>query len=188
MTTNDFIRDKSILIFISGTPGVGKSTVATILQKKLSADLIRVNEFAQEKGLFMGEDEELGYKIVDLEALCEELKSTINQFSGNIIVEGHLSHFCPESDLVIILRAHPSILEERLKLRDYSISKIRENLEAEALAVCSVEAHQIHKDKVHEIDTGALSPEEVVEVIIQIINGKKSFPAGNIDFLDWIIN
>jgi adenylate kinase len=178
----------STLVFISGTPGVGKSTVATLLQQKLSAQLIRINEFAEENGLFLGEDDERGYKIVDLKTLCKEVKSIAQQSAGIILLEGHLSHFCPESDLVIVLRAHPSILEKRLKIRTYQPSKIQENLEAEALAVCSVEAHQIHQNKVHEIDTSDLTPEEVSGKIIQVINGKKAFPAGNIDFLEWIMN
>jgi len=175
-------------IFISGTPGVGKSTVATLLQERLSAHLTRVNEYAQEKGLLLGEDEELGYQIVDIEALCNEFKSTVSQFSGISILEGHLSHFCQEADVVIILRAHPSLLEKRLAHRNYSPSKVKENLEAEAMAVCSVEAYEIHGDKVHEIDTSDLSPEDVVDTILKIWDGKKQAPVGEVDFLEWIIS
>ncbi len=92
------------------------------------------------------------------------------------------------ADLVIVLRIHPSLLEERLIERDYSSSKIQENLEAEAIGVCSMEALEIHGNKVQEIDAGNLSPDEVLKIIIQVVDGEKKFPVGEIDFLEWIIS
>lgn len=176
------------VIFITGTPGVGKTTLASFLKDEISASLIKVNELAEEKGLFLGKDEKKGYNIIDLNGLCEEFKKLINKIPENIILEGHLSHFCKNPDIVIVLRLQPSLLEKRLMAREYSSSKINENLEAEALGICSSESYEIHGDIVQEIDTSDLSPKELLNLVIEIINGKKTFEIGNVDFLDWVMN
>ena len=103
------------------------------------------------------------------------------------IFEGHLSHLCHGADKVIVLRVRPEILQDRLKARDYSDSKIRENLEAEALGVCTAEAFDIHGEKVSEIDVSYLSVDEIVKSVISIIEGKTDGPIGEIDFMDFLL-
>jgi adenylate kinase len=180
------------VIFLTGTPGVGKTTLTNLIEKNPSWQVIKINQLAEERNLFSGTDKEKGYKIIDLDVLCPEIESIISEKSlkksENIVIDGHLSHFCPGADLVIVLRVHPSVLKERLIKRDYSASKIQENLEAEALGVCSMEAMEIYGNKVHEIDASQLSPDEVLKTIIQVFNGEKMFPVGKVDFLDWIIS
>ena len=171
------------MIFISGTPCVGKSTVAKELSDKLNLPLVDVKKQAIENNLILGIDQDKGYKIVDIEAFDEYLQT----LSSDSIVESHLSHLFSNPSHVIILRVHPDVLYERLKSRNYSESKIRENLEAEALGVCSVEAYQQHGDLVSEIDCTDLSVCETVDIISNIINGKQQFPVGEIDFMDWLI-
>lgn len=103
-----------------------------------------------------------------------------------IIIEGHLSHYFPQADLVVVFRTEPHTLEERLKKREWKAAKIRENLEAEALDICTWETYQIHGTKVHEVETTNITPEEAINIISEIINGKKSFPVGNIDFSGYL--
>ena len=103
-----------------------------------------------------------------------------------IVIEGHLSHYFPQADLVVVFRTEPTTLSERLRKRGWKETKIRENLEAEALDICTWEAHQIHPDKVHEVETTKITPEEVIDVILDIVDGKKSFPVGNIDFSGYL--
>ncbi|RBQ22841.1 putative adenylate kinase [Candidatus Methanobinarius endosymbioticus] len=108
-----------------------------------------------------------------------------------VIIEGHLSHFCSldgKINKVIVLRLNPDLLEKRLKLRDYDNNKIHENLESEALGVCSVEAYENHGNKVNEIDTTNLSIETILTIIKDIIYNKKEFPIGDVDFINWIID
>ncbi|MBU4535012.1 MAG: adenylate kinase family protein [Euryarchaeota archaeon] len=183
------MKSKSLqkVVFITGTPGVGKSTVASLLQKKLPAYLISINELASEKRLFKGEEPDKGYKIVDIPALCNELTSKISNKEGIILVDGHLSHYCPISDLVIVLRLNPDFLAERLKKRGYNSLKIQENLEAEALGVCLMESYELHPEKVQEIDTSKLSSEEVADELIKIINDEICYPPGKVDYLHWMV-
>ena len=187
------------LVFISGTPGVGKTTIATCLFDKLKSNyevkLIKINELAISNNLITGTDIEKGYKIVDIDKLNNCIEKIVLKFFNDknnqnklIIVEGHLSHFLSNPDKVIILRLDPNILEERLLARNYSDNKIRENLEAESLAICSNEAFDIHENKVNEVNASNLTTNELMNIIVDIIENKKEYPPGNIDFMDWLLN
>ena len=178
-----------MIILITGTPGVGKTTISKMLKEKLDAHLIPINELVEKKHLSNDIHKEKKYKIVDMEALFQELDSLIGKIdrSTNVIVEGHLSHFYQTSDLVIVLRADPHVLRKRMEIKGWNEAKIKENLEAEAIGVCSYEAQEIHGEKVNEIDTSNLLPHEVCDVIIEVLNGEKKFPVGIVDFLEYLI-
>ena len=208
----DYNGDNTInkIIFITGTPGVGKTTIAnelhTVLSKKHDSKLIKINDLAIENNLVQGEDLEKGYKIIDIEGLSKKLNEVIDSFfNGNsssetsdnfkiAIVEGHLSHLCNLNDIncnadfkAVVLRLNPKILQKRLQLRNYSEEKIHENLEAEALGVCSVEAYENCGKNVNEIDTSNLEIKNVLEIVEEILFDKKEFPIGDIDFMQWIL-
>ncbi len=176
----------SNIIFISGTPCTGKTTVSEILSQKLNWELIKINDLAISNNLVLGIDENKGYKIIDIDALDKNLSKIISS-SDNLIVEGHLSHLCSGADKLIVLRCRPEILEKRLALRNYSDSKIYENLEAEALGVCSAESLEIYENNVWELDISDLNIDEVVSILLDVIDGKKELTFGEIDFMDWLL-
>lgn len=215
---------KNKILFITGTPGVGKTTIANELHSDLSKEynskLIKINELAIKNDLIQGEDLEKGYKVVDIDKLSKKLNEVIYSFfnedstfksvdsSNNpsnpinsnsfkiAIVEGHLFHLCNIEDdnldttdfKVIVLRLNPDILQNRLNSRDYSENKIHENLEAEALAVCSVEAYENHGKNVNEIDTTNLKIKDVLKLVEDVLFDKKEFPIGYVDFMQWILD
>lgn len=191
---------KDTVIFISGTPCTGKTTVAIELNDFLSANgfdskLIKINDFAFENDLVLGEDPDKFYKVIDIDRLNVSLNEEISHFmeiiEGNgtkvLIVEGHLSHLCEGADKMIVLRLNPDILKTRLEERAYAKSKIDENLESEALAVCSAEAYEIYGDKAHEIDASGKSIEEIRNLILEIATDNLESPLGSIDFMDWLL-
>ena len=204
ISLNDLSEDT--VIFISGTPCTGKTTVAIELNDYLSDNgfnsrLIKINDFAIENDLVLGEDPDKFYKVIDIDRLNDCLNIEINNFkqSGEandfmdekvsvLIVEGHLSHLCEGADKMIVLRSNPSILKSRLEERNYSDSKIQENLEAEALAVCSAEAYDIYGEKANEIDVSNQSIEETRDSILAIASNNLECPVGSIDFMDWLLN
>lgn len=175
-----------MIIAITGTPGVGKTTVSRIVKEKLEGCLIDINELVEKEHLYNGIDAEKGYKIVELEELFNKLDDLTIDKSFNIIIEGHLSHLYRGCDSVIVLRAHPDILRERMDVKNWDESKISENIEAEIIGVCSYEAYEIHGEKANEIDTTDISPQEVSELIVDIVNSNKKFPVGCVDFLDYL--
>ena len=174
-------------IFISGTPCTGKTTVSELLASKFGCKLIKINDLAIENDFVLGIDEDKGYKVIDIDALDERVLEIIESSDDLLIFEGHLSHLCHGADKVMILRVRPEILEGRLRGRDYSESKIRENLEAEAMGVCSAEAYEIYGEDVSEIDVSDLTVDEIVENLCSFISGRRTFSFGEIDFLDWLI-
>ena len=188
---NDLSKDT--VIFISGTPCTGKTTVASDLNDYLAHNgfhsrLIKVNDFAIENDLVLGEDPDKFYKVIDIDGLNECLNEEISQIGNSIlIVEGHLSHLCEGADKMIVLRLNPSILKDRLEERNYSESKIQENLEAEALAVCSAEAYDLYGEKTNEIDASDKSVEEIRDLIIAIASDNLECPVGSIDFMEWLL-
>ena len=176
----------SNIIFISGTPCTGKTTVSEILAGKLNWELVKVNDLAISNNLVLGIDEDKGYKVIDIDALNELLLDIISK-TDNLIVEGHLSHLCSGADKLIILRCRPEILKERLALRNYSDAKIHENLEAEALGVCSAESLGIYENNVYELDVSNLDVDDVVSILLDVVNNKKELTFGEIDFMDWLL-
>lgn len=176
-----------MILLITGTPGTGKTTVSRLLAELLSGHLIDLNKLIEQEHLYTGYHPEYGFKIVDMKKMCNRISEIIKNLKEDlIIIEGHLSHFCEEADLVVVLRSHPSFLRKRLQDKGFNEFKINENIEAEALDICVFEAFQIHSDKVNEIDTSNKSPQDVVDLIIRVINGEEHFPAGEADFLDYL--
>lgn len=175
-------------IFISGTPCTGKTTVSEELCCELGCKLIKINDLAIENDFVLGIDDEKGYKVIDIPALNGKVSEIISSSDDLIVFEGHLAHLCEGADCVIVLRVRPEILEVRLKARDYSEAKIRENLEAEAMGVCSAEAYEIYGENVFEIDVSDLTVDEIVEELIGVISGEKTLSFGEIDFMDWLIS
>ncbi len=176
--------DNFMRILITGTPGVGKTTVSKILGEMLGFKVVSISEIVErDKELILGYDRKRQTYIVDIDKLREKLKN-----ESNIIIEGHLSHFL-DGDIVIVLRLHPEELRKRLESRGYSKGKVDENAEAEALDVCLIESVERHKN-VFEVDTTGKSPKEVVECIIEILEKFKNgislekYKPGKINWLE----
>ena len=175
-------------IFITGTPCTGKTTVSELLCEKLNCRLIKINDLAIENDFVLGIDDEKGYKVIDIPKLNEKVAEIIGDSDELLIFEGHLAHLCDCADKVIVLRVRPEILRSRLEERDYSEAKIRENFEAEAMGVCTAEAYDIYGENISEIDVSDLTVDEIVDELSCIISGEKTYPVGDVDFMDWLIS
>jgi adenylate kinase len=176
-----------MILFITGTPGTGKTTVSKLFKEQFSFTLVDINGLVEDEKLYTGIHKK-GYKIVDIPALCSKLDDIINNLGDgeDLLVEGHLSHFCDGADRVIVLRAHPDTLGDRLQDKGFKDAKIAENVEAEALDVCAFEAYQEYGDRASEVDTTGKNPEEVVDIIKMIVDGEKTSPVGGVDFSGYL--
>ncbi len=161
-------------IALTGTPGTGKTTVAALLHYRT----IDINSLVR-GGMNLGLDPERGCLDADMDALSGHLKSLDSE--EPMILEGHFSHHF--AHWAIVLRLSPSALRPRLEARGYSLAKIRENLEAEALDVILVEAVQMCP-RVDEIDTTGKSAAEVAGMIREIVEGRLHLPPGQVDWLE----
>ncbi len=161
-------------IALTGTPGTGKTTVARLLPYRV----IDINALVR-SGLNCGTDPERGCLEADMDGLADRLGEMDNEQIS--ILEGHFSHHFARWS--IVLRLSPQELESRLEERGYRPEKIRENLEAEALDVILVEAVEFCS-RVDEIDTTRLSPQEVADLVREIIEGKRAMPPGQVEWLE----
>lgn len=174
-----------LIIAVSGTPGTGKSVFAKVLAKKLNAELIDLNNLITEKKIYRLDKS--GVKVANLQKMNKEFTQIVKTSKNSIVVEGLLAHLLPKKLIthVVILRTRPKILEKRLRARNYSDSKIRENVEAEALDIILWEAVNVHGvDKVFEIDTTKVKPEAAVSLFLEALEGKISLRPGKISWLE----
>ncbi|MEM2889942.1 MAG: adenylate kinase family protein [Candidatus Hadarchaeum sp.] len=174
-----------LIIAVSGTPGTGKSEFSKKLAEKLQAKLLSLNDFIEENRIYSLDSD--GTKVVDVPKLRRCFAKKARDLSGTVVVEGLLAHLLPKKTLdhVVVLRTHPKVLELRLRRRNYPEAKVRENVDAEALDVILWEAVETHGvDKVHEIDTTNLSPEEAVNQFLLAMEGKAVARPGKVDWLE----
>ncbi|MDR0911707.1 MAG: adenylate kinase family protein [Methanobrevibacter sp.] len=198
------------VVFISGTPGTGKTTIANNLKKELESkylvEVLSINEIAIDNNLILDFNEEKNYKVIDINNLNIKLNEIIDNYKNQynhfisknknntklikpkiLIVEGHITHLLNGCDKLIVLRLNPKILENRLEKRKYIKEKIQDNLESESLGLCSSEGYELYENKLNEIDTTNKTIEEITRIAIEIIEDKSSLPIGNVDFLDWFL-
>jgi adenylate kinase len=144
-------------IIVGGTPGTGKTTLAKRLAKKLNFHYLDVNKIIEKYNISEGYDKKRDTKIIDTKKLNLALTKEIRNFKQSkegIIIDSHLSHYLPKKyvDLCIVTKCNLKELENRLKKKKYSKSKIRENLDAEIFDVCLNEAKE-NKHKIMSVDT-----------------------------------
>lgn len=171
-----------MLFAITGVPGTGKSTLSRELSKKTGWALVEINRLIEEKGLWNGT--EMGAKIVDMNALAREIAALARKNKNrNLILEGHLlCDLKTGADFIVVLRTNPAALRKRLAARGYPKKKIDENVMAEALDYCTLEAESRY-EKVYEIDT-TKSRSGSLSKLLLISTGKgKRFASGKINWL-----
>jgi len=167
-------------VAITGTPGTGKTTTTERLDTDL--DVIHLNDAIKEADdLAAGVDEDRDSVVADFDAVAEWLDGR-----EDVLVESHLAHHF-DADRVIVLRAHPETIEDRLGERDESEASIRENAESEALDVILTEAVERHgTEQVYEIDTTDRSVAAVVDAIEDVLSGDREPSAGTVSFVEYL--
>ena len=175
-------------IVITGTPGTGKSTVARLLAERLGAELVELGELAVREGFCSGLDEERGTLIVDTDLLAQRVSELLaaGPSGGLLVVVGHYAqHVVPREHLLMafVLRRHPLELRRVLEARGYRGRKLHENLLAEALDVCLVEAVQAYgPELVYELDITGRGPEDVLAELLEALKARE----GRVGVVDWL--
>jgi len=168
------VREKKMIIAVTGTPGTGKTSVCKSRSLGREFDFLDLNRVVKEKGFYTGVDNERGGCLVaDLEKLWDFVRSEERVEEGGkeggrvVLIESHLSHLL-SPEVAVVLRANPALLAERLKQKGFSGPKIRENLEAEVLDIILAEAVE-RCGVVYEVDTSGKSVEEVASAVREIV-------------------
>lgn len=156
------------VILITGTPGVGKTSVSHSLMEK-HFSVISLNDFIISNGIYYGYDFTRDSVIIDDEYLEIIIKDSIKNLQDTVFIEGHTTELLPQDIVtdIIVLRCNPSVLRKRLSSRDYSSEKIAENIHAEIMEECKISMINKYPDmKIIEIDSTSLSIEDITNTII----------------------
>jgi adenylate kinase len=175
------------VILITGTPCTGKTTTAKQLASKLNAQYINLTDYAKTYHLTLGEDNQRKTIIINEVKMHEKLQETIiSADTANIVVDGHYASAVTPTELVnkvFVLRRNPKELKEFMKKCGFEGAKLWENLSAEILDVCLIEAVQMQHSKVCELDITGKTVEAVVNEILAVLEKGKKCHVGIVDWL-----
>ena len=156
-------------IIITGSPGVGKTSVSKKLGEMLKCLVFNEKQFALEKGIGSWDEEQ------------DELIIPLGEFAGaveglfraerNVVVEGHL--LCElrlKPDFVVLIRLHPELLEARLESRGYTAEKLQDNVFCEGIDYCKKHVERNYEaEKIVEVQSG----KTIKETLDRIVKGLK---------------
>jgi adenylate kinase len=144
-------------VALTGTPGTGKTTVASHLPARWSP--IEVGELAESLGA--ARPRRGGGYVVDLERLARKFPPAGARVR---VLVGHLAHLLPVRT-AIVLRCDPTALAGRLRGKGRA-SERHDNLVCEAIDLVAEEARAPGR-RVLELDTTTRSPELVARSIVR---------------------
>lgn len=133
-------------VALTGTPGVGKTTLAGVAAAH-GWTVVDVKAWAAQEKCVVSRDEADQADVIDVAKLARKVPA---DRGTKVLFEGHLSHLLP-LDGAWVLRLDPDELRRRLQARGYPAAKVSENAEAEALDIILQEAlesgpHVVQRD------------------------------------------
>ena len=175
------------VILVTGTPGVGKTSVSRLLASKLDAVYINLAELVERERLISGVDKARETLIADTPRVSKRVQEIIKSSEGDVIVDGHYAVdvvSTKDVHVVFVLRRDPDDLKGLMENRGFKERKLWENLAAEILDVCLWDAvSACGSDKVCEIDVSGKRIEEVVEDMLLTLEGRRKCQVGIVDWL-----
>ncbi|EHY66563.1 hypothetical protein NERG_00203 [Nematocida ausubeli] len=140
-------------ILVTGTPGVGKTTLTQYMKTRLNYKLIELSDVIEKKKLFTNKCkiyDTLEYDIEDVEKYLEKKIKDRN----NYIIDTH----DPEAvsfikfDIIVVLSADLSVLYDRYEKRGYNKVKTEENLQVEIMEVIYNEVIEMLCENEEEVE------------------------------------
>ncbi len=174
-------------IIVTGTPGTGKTRLATKFADSIHAKHIDLSKFISKHGLYIGLDEERRTKIIDVPRTRRELTRLMSHSDETLVLDTHMpDRVLPKKRVrcVFVLRCHPRVLKSRLLARGWKTDKIYENLLAETLDSCLVVAIRYYGNaKVTELDTSHASIKKCVGSMRRHISFKHLRRKSTVDWM-----
>jgi adenylate kinase len=168
---------ENLIIAVTGTPGTGKTSFASLLAKKMPKyEVIEINDVVEKHKLFSRIDENES-KVVKLRALEEKMQEMIaeRRKKSNLIIVGHL---VPEmklnQDVSVVMRLNLNALIKRLEARGYKTEKIRENIISESVDYCGLKTME-SCEETYEVETEG-EKADVMAYLIDMASGRERKP------------
>ena len=156
-------------VFITGTPGTGKSTLSLALKSSLNVpNVFEIKDLLSSFDLLEEYEPERDTTLFDEEKATTKIQSFLVSKENYLLVGPPLDFNQLSFDAVIVLICSKKLqLQERLSSRGYSQSKIDENIEAELLGEILGQSMDMFQERIPilTIDTCKLTIEESVDKI-----------------------
>ncbi|XP_059050937.1 adenylate kinase isoenzyme 6 [Achroia grisella] len=135
-------------ILITGTPGVGKSTLSRLLADKTKFTWREVSKLAEEHNCLDEYDPEYQCPFLNEDKLLDVMEGMMT--TGGNIVDYHGCEFFPERwfDGVFVIRTNNTVLYDRLTQRGYSGKKLDDNIQCEIFETLLEEAQASYKAEI----------------------------------------
>lgn len=147
-------------ILVTGTPGTGKTSLASLIAERTGLKHVCVGDVIKEYDCHESRDEALDTYILDDDKLIDVLEEEPFRIDdGGNVVDYHSADVFPERyfDLVLVLTCETAVLFDRLTARGYSPAKREENMECEIMQVVLDEARQSYVPEiVHALPSNTL--------------------------------
>lgn len=182
-------------IVISGTPGVGKHTIALELSNLMGKiPIVDINKIVLSENLLISSQRSNEF-VVDISKSFDFLSlmlSSKREYNDTVIV-GHLAPYVIDPNLVdfaVILRRSPYDLKKIYECRLYSQNKIADNMVSEILGILSYDTlKQFGFSKISEFEIiGDILPSLSAQKIADMYSNKKLRTFGQIDWFPLIQN
>ncbi|KAJ8736079.1 hypothetical protein PYW08_006735 [Mythimna loreyi] len=135
-------------ILITGTPGVGKSTLSRLLAERTKFTWREVSKLAEEYSCLDEYDPEYQCPFLNEDKLLDIMEGMMAK--GGNIVDYHGCDFFPERwfDGVFVVRTNNTTLYDRLTARGYTGKKLEDNVQCEIFETLLEEAQSSYKPEI----------------------------------------
>jgi adenylate kinase len=181
------------VILVTGTPCVGKTSVARLLTGKLDALYINLTDLALRDHLTSGKDEKRDTIVVDESRMRKRIRELVEKTGKEeVVIDGHYAVSVVPPKLVtfvFVLRRDPVELREFMNRCGFSEPKMMENLASEILDVCLVDALNAGGEgRTCELDVTGKSAEEIVGAMLEVMADSSKCCVGVVDWLGKLEN
>lgn len=173
-------------IVVTGTPGVGKTTLSKSIARKTGKLYVALNDVVRAEHLHKGYDQKSQSYLIDSPKVHRRIKSILDEADGVIIDTGYVGRLIPrnKNTFAIVVRLDPVILSKRLRRRRWSRRKSWENMEAELIDIALADAVAcLGKSQVAQIDSTGMSRSAVARDAMRLLSARKKKHFASVDWL-----
>ena len=160
--------------------------MAKMLAREIGAEYLSLGKYISDHRLFSGVDRKRKTQVVDVIRTRGRMRRFTKSDAPPLIVDTHHPEGIVRNNvtaLVFVLRCDPTVLIRRLQRKKWYQEKIRENVMAEILDYCFINAQSYYaSEKVVQLDTSWSSVKSSVKAAKNILSGTKP-PSLRVDWL-----